>query len=416
LRDCRHAGEEIQRVESCERILVGIVLGGNQLSGRSAVGLTLIKMSFAEGVKAKSERHRARLTPIGLIVLSVGALLFLYLIKSAGVGQIAAGIRDLGFGFILILAISSIRHIVRSIAWMLCVEAPNRLGFRDAFRARLMGDAIGNILPFANFIVSEPAKPALIRDRIPLMAGFSSMVVENIFYSISVVIFVSCGMAAVLLNFSQSKSLRLISLITLGVIAVVVALGVVFIWSEVRVASRILSLLPDRRVDPKWLERARAVEDIVYGFYRRHRARFLPILILEGSFHLAGVAEIYVTLLFISPGHPPTFFAAFILESVNRLITMVFKFVPLRLGVDEAGTGKVSQLLQFTEPAGVTLAIVRKARDLCWTMVGIGFLGHRQFVRRRSGHLKAESIRYSTEGTNGYGADDVEIDAFNSPT
>jgi hypothetical protein len=95
---------------------------------------------------------------------------------------------------------------------------------------------------------------------------------------------------------------------------------------------------------------------------------------------------------------------------------MVFKFVPLRLGVDEAGTGKVSQLLQFTEPAGVTLAIVRKARDLCWTMVGIGFLGHRQFVRRRSGHLKAESIRYSTEGINGPGADDVEIDAVNIPT
>ena len=367
-------------------------------------------MNFAEDVIEKKSAGRGRkFTPVGVIVVVLGLLLFLYFIKSAGVAQIAAGIRNLGFGFILILAISSVRQIVRSFAWMLSVERPHRLRFWDAFRARVMSDAIGNVLPFASFIVSEPAKPALIRDRLPLMAGFSSMVVENIFYAISVVIFISCGMVAVLLNFSQSKGLRLISMITLGVITVVVLLGAALIWSEVRVLSRGLRVLPYKRLNTTWLERAHRLEDLVYGFYRRNRARFLPILILEGMFHAAGVAEIYVTLLFISPAHPPTIFSAFILESVNRLITMAFKFVPLRLGVDEAGTGKVSQLLQLTESAGVTLAIIRKARDLCWAVVGIGLLGHRQFMLRTSAATTVESIRYSTERVASHGTDDVEV-------
>ena len=49
---------------------------------------------------------------------------------------------------------------------------------------------------------------------------------------------------------------------------------------------------------------------------------------------------------------------------------MVFKFVPLRLGVDEAGTAVFTQVLGLGSQTGVTLAIVRKARVLFWTGAG----------------------------------------------
>ena len=98
--------------------------------------------------------------------------------------------------------------MVRSLAWMLCLERPHRLRFADALRARLMGDALGNVLPLGSFVVAEPAKPALIRDRLPLIEGFSSLLIENVFYSLSVVTFVSAGMLALLLSFSLTKGLR----------------------------------------------------------------------------------------------------------------------------------------------------------------------------------------------------------------
>ena len=335
---------------------------------------------------------RRRFTPLGILFALAGVLLFIYFVKKAGVGQIADGIGRLGAGFLLIIAISSVRHVVRSLAWTLCMEAPYRLRFWDALRARLMGDAIGNILPFASFVISEPAKPALIRDRVPLMAGFSAIVIENIFYSLSVVVFVFSGMLALLLNFSLPKGLRLASVVTLAIIAAVIVMGAVLIRKQLRFISGITRFLHRRGLSEKWVAKGRLVEDRVYGFYQRNGQRFLPILLLEGCFHLAGVIEIYTTLSFISPLQPPTFFSAFILESVNRVITMAFKFIPLRMGVDEAGTGKVSKVLQFTEATGVTLAIVRKARDVFWAAVGVALLVHRGLSLRTVAQEAEEAI------------------------
>ncbi len=319
---------------------------------------------------AKTSRKKG-LTPFGVISAILGLALFAYFVKKAGVGQIMEGISRLGAGFVLVIAISALRQIARSIAWTLCMEAPYRLRFRDAFRARVMGDAIGNILPFAGFIVSEPAKPALIRDRVPLMAGFSALAIENIFYALSVALFIFSGMMALLLSFTLPKGLRIVSIVTLAVIASVVALGAVLIAKRLRFISGGARFLHRRGLNDKWIEKGQSLEDRIYGFYHRNSARFLPILLLEASFHLAGAAEIYVTLSFISPDQPPTFLTAFILESVNRIITVAFKFIPLRMGVDEAGTGRVSKVLQFTMTTGVTLAIIRKARDVFWAATGM---------------------------------------------
>jgi hypothetical protein len=110
---------------------------------------------------------------------------------------------------------------------------------------------------------------------------------------------------------------------------------------------------------------------MIYGFYQRHGGSLLLIFALECCFHLAGVIEIYTTLSFISDIGPPTVLAAFILESVNRIINMAFKFVPLRTGVDEAGTGMLSKVLGFTTAIGVTLAIIRKGRDIFWATIGV---------------------------------------------
>jgi hypothetical protein len=136
-----------------------------------------------------------------------------------------------------------------------------------------------------------------------------------------------------------------------------------------------------KRVKRGWVEKsilqAQTMEERIYGFYDRNRAHFLSILGLEFCFHLAGVAEIYATLSFISETVAPTLFTAFILESVNRVINVAFKFVPLRTGVDEYGSGALAKVLGFTKATGVTLAIVRKARDIVWTGIGVALMVRR---------------------------------------
>lgn len=331
-------------------------------------------------IKNKGRRNK-KLARFGIVFVLLGLMLFAYFVRKAGVSEIMAGIRRLGFGFLLIIGISSLRQIARSLAWTKCFESPYSLRFRDAFGARLMGDALGNIIPLASVAVSEPSKAAFVTNRVPLMASLSALALENIFYSLSVAVFIFSGTVALLLAFPLNPALRYASFGTLTVTILIVPLGFLIIRKRWKFLSGLMLIFERRNIGRAWMEktipRARTFEDRIYGFYERNSNRLLLILALEMSFHCAGVLEIYTTLWFISGVVAPTLLTAFILESVNRVINVVFKFIPLRTGVDEAGTGMLSKVLGFTTAIGVTLAIVRKGRDIFWTAVGVSLMVRR---------------------------------------
>src|SRR6185369_15414709 len=174
-----------------------------------------------DALTSKQNRSR-RFAPLGVIFGLLGLLLFAYFVSRAGVGDIASNIQRLGAGFLLILGVSSIRYVVRALAWIRCVEPPYQLPFRDAFAARVMGDALGNIIPFVSFAVSEPSKALFVKDRLPLMAGFSSLAIENIFYALSVALFIFSGTATLLLTFALPKGLRYASIAALATTVVLI--------------------------------------------------------------------------------------------------------------------------------------------------------------------------------------------------
>src|SRR6185369_3239518 len=315
-----------------------------------------------------------RFAPLGIIFGLLGLVLFAYFVSHAGVGEIVSGIQRLGAGFILILVISSIRYIVRALAWIRCIEPPYRLPFRSAFAARLMGDALGNIIPFVSAAVSEPSKAVFVKDRVPLMVGLSGLAIENIFYALSVTLFIFAGTATLLLTFSLPKGLRYASIGALVTTLLILPLIYLIIRGQIRFLSGVLGYFGDRGVARKFIDklkpRAQSLEERVYGFYSTSQRSFISIFALDMCFHVAGVLEIFITLSFISP-IAPTLTQCFILESVNRIINVAFKFIPLRAGVDEGGTGQVSKVLGFAKDIGVTLAIVRKGRDIFWAAIGL---------------------------------------------
>jgi hypothetical protein len=362
-----------------------------------------------EAMSIQSSNSKTRkFAPIGIVFAILGLVLFAYTVNKTGTARIMDGIQRLGAGFVLIVILSGTRHVVRSLAWTKCFEPPYRLRFRDALEGRLMGDALGNVIPLASMAVSEPSKAAFVRHRVPLMAGLSALAIENIFYSLSVVLFIFSGMAALLLSFPLPKPLRYAAIGSLLVILLIAPLGYMVIRKQMKFLSGAFTWLGKRTGGRGWIEvanaRARTLEERIYGFYQRNSARFLPILGLEVCFHLAGVAEIYTTLSFISETIAPTLLTAFILESVNRVIIVTFKFVPFRTGVDEYGSEALTKVLGFAAATGVTLAIVRKARDIFWTTVGV-LLIVRRGISLRAAASQGEAI-----------ADDIGIKPAQTPT
>jgi hypothetical protein len=250
-----------------------------------------------------------------------------------------------------------------------CLESPHSLSLRDAFAAVLAGDSFGNLTPLGP-LVGEPAKAAFVRGGVPLSSALTALAVENLVYSLSVAAMIAAAMMALLFSFELPGTLRHAS--EAAVAAILAALGVALwvLWRRPRIVSRgLAALAPDGSTLESKLDRVRALEHEVFTFASRRRAALVPLVAAELGFHALGVLEVHVTW-WMMQGAPPPLLTSFILEGANRLITVVFKFVPLQLGVAELGTGAFTSLLGYGVAPGATLAIVRKARILVWTAVG----------------------------------------------
>ena len=113
----------------------------------------------------------------------------------------------------------------------------------------------------------------------------------------------------------------------------------------------------------------REVEAQIYGVPQWPIGRILHVVSWEAAFHVAAVAEVWVVLATLVP--QVTLTEAFLLESAGRFVTVAFKFVPYRLGIDEAGSGAVATVIGFAPAVGVTLALVRRLRIIVLNAVGL---------------------------------------------
>lgn len=310
-----------------------------------------------------------------------GILLFGYTLQQTGLDTVANGFARVGWAFAWIVVLGGLRFAARAWAWVLCTEPPHRLRLRDTFPALVGGDALGNLTPLG-LVVSEPTKAAYVRDRVSLMSALSGIAVENLFYIVTVAAMIAGGTVALLLEFDVPPALHVMSLVALAGMAGFLAVALALASGRFRPLSWTLDLFERRGVGPAALlartAKLRTLEDRVYTFARRHPSRPVPVLLLETGYHVLGIAETWLTVAMLLPaGTPATILGAFLLESINRFVNVAFKFVPMRLGVDEAGSGLLTQVLYGASALGVTLAVVRKARMLVWTGIGVLFLGLR---------------------------------------
>ena len=303
-----------------------------------------------------------KIRPLAVIGTVAGAVLFVYTLQAAGPAEILRQLRQIGYGFLGVLALSAVRMALRAKAWSLCVEDGEGFSFRQALVAFVTGDAVGNVMPLGP-LASEGTKALLSRRTLSTPAAFSSVVLENIFYSISVAVVVMIGTLAFLLGYRPTNAALTITL-ALGAIAVI---AVVAVWWLLRSQPRLLSRFLKH-------DAVRAAEVLVFRFAAGRAGRIGQILLLEFAFHHAAVLEIYLLLTLLVGHGSRTFLLALILGTVERLITVAFKFVPLRLGVDQIGSGSVADVLGIGSATGVTIATVRTARNLFWAAVGLMML------------------------------------------
>jgi uncharacterized membrane protein len=93
------------------------------------------------------------------------------------------------------------------------------------------------------------------------------------------------------------------------------------------------------------------------------------MIALDIASHVSSVIEVYITLRML--GFTASAGAAYIIESLTKVINFAFGFVPGTIGVYETGNGIILRTLGYTTAIGLALAIVRKAAIIFWTVIGV---------------------------------------------
>ncbi len=307
----------------------------------------------------------ARRLAIACLVLIAGISLLVWQIHSVGPAVILRGLSQVGWGFLIILALSFARFALRSLAWTTLMG--ERVPLASAIAATMAGDGIGNLTPLS-LLLGEPTKALYLRDRVPISRTFPALAAENFFYSVSVAIFIVLGTVAMLQTFLVPADVRTAGILSLALMLTLLAGALWIGWRRPAMLSAIVARVPipgARRI----LDRVQRFESTTYGFLQSTNRPLGVVVACETAFHFVSFAESYYTLWLITGQSAPL--AAFVLDTFNRVVNIVFRVIPLKMGVDEWSTEIIAPAVGFPSGVGVTMALVRKGRMLVWAVVGV---------------------------------------------
>ena len=304
---------------------------------------------------------------------AASAALFLYVLQRSGPGVTFSKVRLLGWGFASLILLSGARHVLRAVAWSYCVQIQGRRpGALELFGPRLVGEALDDLTP-AGPLLGETAKVVVVSRLIPAHSGGSSVVIENLIYALAALLFMLSGVALALLKLVTPRAFGWIAG---GLVLCVLASTLVacrMIGRRISLVGRTLKYM--KRVGLRWglLERhqhyLRAVEQDIHDFFLAQQGLFLFVFAIEFATSFTGIGETYL-ILKATTAHA-SLFAAYLAESANRAVQLVFSFIPLGLGVQEGVAATTLQAIGYTASDGVSLAILRKMRTVIWTALGL---------------------------------------------
>ena len=301
------------------------------------------------------------------VLLAIGVALLVWQVRALDLSaaDLREGFANVGGWFAAILLLSFARFALRSWAWLILADRP--LPFRTVLAATISGDALGNVTPLG-LLASEPAKALYLRRLVDPTHALAALTAETFFYSVSVAIYVTIGTGAMLALFSVGPDVYWAGAITLGGMALVLGGAAWLAWRRPSIVSQLLARLG---LAHRWsvVERVRTFEHAAYGAAGR-RGNHLPVVAAcDVGFHVLSFVECWLTFWLLTG--VSSLLPALIFDAFNRVVNVVFKFIPFRLGVEEGGTALLATAIGLPASGGFLLGLVRKVRVIAWAAVGL---------------------------------------------
>lgn len=278
----------------------------------------------------------------------------------------------MGWGYVLVIGLSLVVFVYHAWIWRACFDrGAERPRLRQLLWVQLVGEAVGNVAP-ASQVGKEVGKAIVLRDKMCVSSGVSSLVAYKTGEMIGGVIFVIGGVVLGLQRFSWPAEVRgaLIAVLALSVLGVV--------WTVFRQRrspfARFLNLMLWLRLTflERFRDQAVEIDEKLAQFYRLNRWRLAGLLGLHLLGWSLGTLEIYAILYVL--GEPMPFVSVYLFHALMIVINAAFFFVPLGMGVFEGGHVFLFHLMGLDPKMGLAVGIIRRVRRLFWMQVGLTLL------------------------------------------
>jgi hypothetical protein len=124
------------------------------------------------------------------------------------------------------------------------------------------------------------------------------------------------------------------------------------------------------------------IEDVIVTFLHRRQRKVAEVIAIEAFAHLMLITEVWI--LVASLGFSVSRSTPLIIEGGVKFIGIAFAFIPGQLGAFEGVYVFLAQAVGLPAAAGLTLALVRRARSLAVAAGGLVVLTAGDAARGRS--------------------------------
>lgn len=329
------------------------------------------------GSTPAATRARSRRRSLALVVVGLGLLGLL--VWTTDEQQLLAHLRTLGWRAPLVLVPYLLIAWVDALGWRLTLPAADRarVPLAALYLTRMAGEAVNSVTPTAT-VGGEPVKAHILRAwGVPTTDGMASVVLARTALVASQSLFVAMGVAALSYRMGHDW-------IALGWLAALALASAGFVVLLVRLQRRAPATALVRligRFAPGWqlLERlahgAEAVDRRLEDYYRLEPGAFLRATGCHLIGWVLGVAEVLLMMALI--GHQVSLTDAFIIESLSQVVRALAIVIPGGLGTQEWGGVWLCELLGIPAAEGVTLWLLKRARETLFDAVGLVYLTRR---------------------------------------
>ena len=312
------------------------------------------------------------------LLVAVGLAFTAWLVWDLGPAAVGDAIRTLSWRLaLLVLFPFCVAVVFDTLGWRVLLPACP-VPWNTLTAARLAGESANLLTPTAS-VGGEPLKAYLVRDRLPLDEGLSSVVVDKTTVVMGQALFLAAALALALVALEPPRALTVVMAALLAVeIVGVGGFAAVQIRGGMAAAGRVLHRLGVGSAE-RHGELLREVDRRLALVYRQRPARVLHSTLLHTLAWAVGGVELYLVLTLADI--PVSLTTALVLEAVGSAVRFATFVIPGSLGALEGGNVALFAAFGLPGAAGLSFSLVRRLREAAWALVGLGAL-----ARFKAGH------------------------------